>query len=237
MFKRFSKKTFNKDFTQKKTAEVSVNSSSTVHTLSSGSEKSASYPQKHEDYIPPRIFDSKDRHSFPPSPELREYSRNPTPGHESGNGKDRQWGEEYHVESQQSQDFKKGTFASNLQQEEPETTIGQGVSIKGTLTFQNYLCIHGHFEGELISDGKLSVGVTGVVKANISLREAIIEGHVEGNVRADRVELRGDAEVCGDILAKSLSVDEGATIIGQVKVVPGEHTDKEESGDDEGNEQ
>jgi cytoskeletal protein CcmA (bactofilin family) len=109
----------------------------------------------------------------------------------------------------------------HLDAEQPETTLGRGVVFKGTLNFSRLLRIDGHFEGDLISDGKLIVGPTGVVKSNIRLTEAIIEGVVEGNISArERVELRGDAKVVGNIESRSLSVDEGVTLIGHVKVRP-----------------
>ncbi len=109
-----------------------------------------------------------------------------------------------------------------LTSEEPETTLGEGVSFKGELSFQRLLRIDGQFEGKLMSSGKLVVGPKGILKSDdIQLREAIIEGTVEGNlVVEDRVELRGDAVIRGNIEAQSLSVDEGVSITGHVKVVP-----------------
>ena len=105
--------------------------------------------------------------------------------------------------------------------EEPETTLGEGVTFRGELTFERLLRIDGTFEGELISKGKVIVGPKGQVKANLNLREAIIEGKVEGNITVEeRLELRGGASVHGDITAKLLSVDEGVTMCGRVIVNP-----------------
>lgn len=113
------------------------------------------------------------------------------------------------------------TKPSFLDEEAPETTIGQGVTIKGELLFERLIRIDGCFEGNLVSNGKLIVGPSGVVKSNITLSEAIIEGKVEGNLLVKgRLELRGEAQVKGDITAKSLSVDEGVSIIGEVRVSP-----------------
>src|ERR1700722_2314093 len=63
--------------------------------------------------------------------------------------------------------------------EEPETTISENVSMRGSLTFQNVLRIDGNFEGEILSQGKIIVGPNGVVKAHIDLEEAFISGKVE----------------------------------------------------------
>jgi cytoskeletal protein CcmA (bactofilin family) len=103
----------------------------------------------------------------------------------------------------------------------PETTLGEGVIFKGQLSFQRYLHIDGYFEGELQSDGRLVVGPKGVVKSNIRMREAIIKGRVEGNLQIkERLELRGDACVHGDVIASYLKMDEGVTLIGHVQVTP-----------------
>lgn len=104
-------------------------------------------------------------------------------------------------------------------EEEPETTLGEGVTFRGELSFERLLRIDGTFEGEILSQGKVIVGPQGVVKANLNLREAIIEGRIEGNIVVEeRLELRGEAVVMGDIEAKFLSVDEGVKIQGLVQV-------------------
>lgn len=105
-------------------------------------------------------------------------------------------------------------------EEEPETIIASGVSIKGTMSFQKLIRIDGDFEGELISSGKLIVGPTGSVKANINLEEAFISGKVIGDIIVKkRLVLRGRAEVRGDITSPLLSVDEGVSIVGILNVV------------------
>lgn len=112
-------------------------------------------------------------------------------------------------------------FEGLVNEEAPETTLGAGVTFRGTLSFERFLRIDGSFEGELLSQGKVVVGPTGKVKANLNLREAIIEGVVEGNITVqEKLELRGEASIKGDICAKSLCVDEGVSIDGQVLVSP-----------------
>lgn len=102
---------------------------------------------------------------------------------------------------------------------EPETIIAEGVSIQGTITFQKLLRIDGSFEGELISTGKVIIGPTGRVKANIDLEEAFIAGKVTGNITVKkRLVLRGRAEVRGDVTAPLLSVDEGVSMIGNLNI-------------------
>ncbi len=105
------------------------------------------------------------------------------------------------------------------EEEDPETTLGEGVTFRGELSFERLLRIDGTFEGELLSQGKVIIGPKGKVKADLNLREAIIEGEVEGNIVVqEKLELRGDASIKGDIKAKSLSVDDGVEIVGVVQV-------------------
>lgn len=108
-----------------------------------------------------------------------------------------------------------------LEIEEPETVIGEGVALKGQLTFKRYLCINGEFEGDLKSSGKVKVGKTGVVRSNLTLYSAVIEGKVVGDlVIEDLLELRGSAQVYGNIRARYLRVDDGVTINGHLQIMP-----------------
>lgn len=128
--------------------------------------------------------------------------------------------EKSEVSSPSSQSFISKT---PFQGEIPDTTLGEGVIFKGELTFERLLRIDGHFEGELLSEGKLIVGPKGIVRSNVKMREAVIEGKVEGNITVtERIELRGEAYIVGDIKARFLSVDEGVTIVGHVHVNPNE---------------
>lgn len=112
-------------------------------------------------------------------------------------------------------------FQAAGKEEMPETTLGEGVTFRGELSFERLLRIDGTFEGELLSQGKVIVGPKGKVKANLNLREAVIEGEVQGHITVqERLDLRGEAAIYGDIRAKMLSVDEGVTIIGSVHVNP-----------------
>lgn len=105
------------------------------------------------------------------------------------------------------------------QGEEPETAIGESVAVTGTIRFERLLRIDGSFEGELISEGKLIIGPKGTVKADLDLDEVFISGKLEGNITVKtRVVLRGRAEVKGNITAPLISIDEGVTITGELKI-------------------
>jgi cytoskeletal protein CcmA (bactofilin family) len=110
-------------------------------------------------------------------------------------------------------------LVDSLDLEEPDTVIGEAVCFQGQLQFQRLLRIDGQFEGELTSGGSLIVGPKAMVRANLQLRAARIEGQVTGNIRVEeRLELRSGCKVTGQISAPQLVVEEGAQIDGQVKV-------------------
>lgn len=103
--------------------------------------------------------------------------------------------------------------------EQPDVIIGEGVSFKGTLCFENLLHLDGTFEGTIEKGKKIIVGPKGCLKASVNLDEAFIAGKIEGDLCVkERLVLRGRAEIYGNITAPRLSVDEGVTIVGQLLV-------------------
>lgn len=107
----------------------------------------------------------------------------------------------------------------SLEMEEPETILGEGITIRGELSFQRFIRVDGQVEGTVHAEGgKVFVGPTGVICADLTLAEAIIEGRVEGNLLIDRLELRQGASVKGDIRARTLSVEEGVEIDGKIQI-------------------
>jgi cytoskeletal protein CcmA (bactofilin family) len=102
------------------------------------------------------------------------------------------------------------------------TNLTTDVEIKGTIKFEKIMNIDGKFEGELIADhGELIVGKTGTVKANVKVKNATIEGRLDGNVEADeKVELKQNAQLIGDLQAKTLVIEEGVVFVGQCNVNP-----------------
>ncbi len=102
------------------------------------------------------------------------------------------------------------------------TKITQDVEINGTIKFDKALKIDGKFEGEMITDqGEVFVGKTGGIKANVKVKNATIEGRVDGNIVAtERVELKQKAQLLGDLKARTLVIEEGVVFVGQCDVNP-----------------
>jgi cytoskeletal protein CcmA (bactofilin family) len=97
--------------------------------------------------------------------------------------------------------------------------LSTDVEIKGIVKFSNDLVVDGKIDGEIHSDGSLTVGENARIKAEIKTATVVVYGKVHGNLTAtERVELKASAEVIGDIKAKSLSIELGAIFIGKSTV-------------------
>ena len=95
------------------------------------------------------------------------------------------------------------------------TLIGQGTQLKGGIASTGGLRIDGEVEGDIITSNEIVIGETGVVKALIKAKNAIIGGSVTGNMEVSgRLELLSSAKVFGDIKAGTLIIGEGAIFKG-----------------------
>jgi len=100
-----------------------------------------------------------------------------------------------------------------------KNVLSNDVEIKGSIKFSHDLIIDGKIEGEVISDGSLTIGENALIKGEVKTRSVIIFGKVEGNITvAERCELKSNAILVGDIAAGTLSIEEGATFMGQSSV-------------------
>jgi len=97
--------------------------------------------------------------------------------------------------------------------------LSSDVEIKGTVKFSNDLVVDGKIEGEIISQGNLTVGENARIKAEIKTGTVVVYGKVHGNLTAtDRIELKASAEVIGDLKTKTLSIEAGAIFVGKSTV-------------------
>ena len=94
--------------------------------------------------------------------------------------------------------------------------LSTDVEVKGTLKFTNDLIVDGRIEGEIQSEGNLTIGENARIKAEIRTSTVTVHGKVHGNITAkDRVDLKAGAEVVGDIKAKILTMEPGAIFVGK----------------------
>ncbi len=98
--------------------------------------------------------------------------------------------------------------------------IGKSVIIKGELSGSEDLYIDGQVEGTIELQGNsLTIGPNGQVRANVNAKGVVVQGKLEGNIRAsERAELRKSAIAVGDILTQRIAIEEGAYFKGKVDV-------------------
>ena len=99
------------------------------------------------------------------------------------------------------------------------TILGPGSEFEGKLTFEGEVRIDGKFSGQIATKDKLVVGERAKVMAEISAGTAVVNGTVEGNIKASSVvELSATARVKGSIEAPSLQMARGAVFDGNCKM-------------------
>lgn len=101
-----------------------------------------------------------------------------------------------------------------------QATIGRTVVIKGELTAAEALYIDGRIEGKInMQDHRVTIGRNGSVQANINAREVVVMGKVNGNINCtDRVDIRSEGSVTGDVSTIRISVEDGAVLKGGIEV-------------------
>lgn len=100
---------------------------------------------------------------------------------------------------------------------ERSSILGPTLFFKGDLSAEEDLLIQGRVEGSVSHTQRLTVGPQGTVKANIRAQLIIVEGTVEGDLLAERsVFVKESAKVCGNIVAPTVSISEGANFSGSI---------------------
>ncbi|HWR36993.1 MAG TPA: polymer-forming cytoskeletal protein [Clostridia bacterium] len=101
-----------------------------------------------------------------------------------------------------------------------QATIGKSLVIKGEVTGSEALYIDGRVEGSIsLAGNRVTVGRNGVVSANISAREIVVLGKVRGNlVASDRVDIRNEGSLTGDVIAQRISIEDGAFFKGGIDI-------------------
>ncbi len=109
--------------------------------------------------------------------------------------------------------------------------IGASMHIKGEISTRDELLVDGAVEGALESHSLLTVGANGKVRANIKAREVVIFGTVRGNVEVtEKIAIREQGSLVGDIKAAGISIDDGAYFKGSIDIVRPEPKLKAQAG-------
>jgi cytoskeletal protein CcmA (bactofilin family) len=109
---------------------------------------------------------------------------------------------------------------------EPESrggsaTIGKAVKIVGQIYSKEDLFVDGDMEGTVEAlEHKLTIGPNGTVHASVRAREVAVLGTIQGNVEAtDKIEIRKDAKLVGDIKTARIIIEDGAYFKGSIDIV------------------
>ena len=99
--------------------------------------------------------------------------------------------------------------------------LSSDVEIKGSIKFTNELTIDGKVEGEIISQGVLTIGQNAEIRGEVKTKSCTVLGKVHGNITVEeRCELKSHAVLMGDLKAARLSIEDGATFVGKSEVTP-----------------
>jgi cytoskeletal protein CcmA (bactofilin family) len=135
--------------------------------------------------------------------------------------------------SEKSYEAKSSSPASNPNSYNPvkttsvpveQATIGRTLVIKGELSGAEALYIDGRVEGKIsLPDHRVTIGRNGTANASIVARDVVVMGKVNGNIDcSDRVDIRAEGSVTGDVTTMRISVEDGAVLKGGIQVRSGE---------------
>ncbi len=98
--------------------------------------------------------------------------------------------------------------------------IGKAVRVVGQIFTREDLYVDGDVEGTIESlDTRITIGTNGRVQASIKAREVVILGQIQGDVEAtDKVDLRKDAKLVGNITTARISIEDGAVFKGSIDI-------------------
>ena len=109
---------------------------------------------------------------------------------------------------------------------EPDSTrgqasIGKAVKIDGQIYSKEDLYVDGDVEGTIeLQEHRLTIGPNGKVHSSVKAREVVVLGNIQGNVDAsDKLEIRKDARLVGDIKTARIIIEDGAYFKGSIDIV------------------
>ena len=138
------------------------------------------------------------------------------------------------LQSSDSFNPKAGTPASNPNAYNPiktvtapvdQATIGRTLYIKGEVSGSEALYVDGRIEGKItMPESRVTIGRNGKIDASVQAREVVVMGKVTGNIEcSDRVDIRSEGVVHGNVSTHRISVEDGAVLKGGIQVKSGEH--------------
>ncbi len=102
-----------------------------------------------------------------------------------------------------------------------KNVLSSDVLVSGNLKFTGELVFDGKLQGEISTDGSLSLGENAEINGNIAATSVVARGKITGTIVAkDKIEIKAKTELFGDIRAAKLVIEEGVTFVGKCDVNP-----------------
>lgn len=96
-----------------------------------------------------------------------------------------------------------------------KTLIGEGCRVEGSFFIPTPTRIDGTIKGDLTGDSGIVIGNKGRIEGNVCAPEVVVFGNIEGNVDANRLELKRGANISGDITVNNLITEQGGIFNGK----------------------
>lgn len=108
-----------------------------------------------------------------------------------------------------------GGLPSAVGEKAEKTVIARGTRITGQINTEALLLIDGNVDGDIHSTTEVSVGANGHFKGNIQASRLIVNGHLEGTVRCDKMEILKNGLVKGEVSLKAFTIEPGGRFFGE----------------------
>lgn len=108
--------------------------------------------------------------------------------------------------------------SKNAQPTSAPTLISKGCIVTGKIESDVFVRIDGHIKGDLFIGEGLIVGEDGLIDGNITSRDIVVYGTVNGTVKAESIEIKSSGKILGEIQTKSFQVERGAIYTGKVSM-------------------
>lgn len=110
-----------------------------------------------------------------------------------------------------------------MTQDRFDTIVGANVHIKGNLSNQGSIELHGNVEGEISSEEDIIVGQTATINGPVKAKNVDVSGIITGSITAaEKLELQPTCKVDGEITSEILSIKHGAIFNGSCTVTAGQ---------------